>query len=52
MSVMDFELQRERRVELLRQAESRRLSRSGRARNRRKRARGFWKLAGAWVIGR
>ena len=52
MSIMDFEVQRERRTELLREAESRHPAGSRRTGNRRKAERGFWKLAGAWVIGR
>lgn len=52
MGVMDLELQRERRMDLLREAESRRAARRPRARNRSKQARGMWKLASAWVIDR
>lgn len=52
MSIMDFEVQRERRTELLREAESRHSARSRPTDNRPKRALGFWKIAGAWVVGR
>lgn len=52
MNMMDFELQRERRAELLREAESRRLARIYRSGSRGKAARGLWKLASAWVVGR
>jgi hypothetical protein len=51
MGVMDFEVQRERRAELLREAESGRLVRNRRAGGS-KGARGFWKLASAWVLTR
>jgi hypothetical protein len=52
MGVMDFEVQRERRAELLREAESGRLVRNRRAGGSSKGARGFWKLASAWVLTR
>lgn len=52
MGIMDFEVQRERRTELLREAKDRHSAGDHRAGNRHKKARGFWKLAGAWVIGR
>jgi hypothetical protein len=51
MGVMDFEVQRERRAEMLREAASRRASRGHRAKAH-GRARGLLKLAGAWVVGR
>jgi hypothetical protein len=51
MSVMNFELRRERRAELWREAESGRLVRNRRAGGS-KGARGFWKLASAWVLSR
>ena len=43
MGVMDLEVQRERRVEMLREAESKRSV------GRRRRS---WKLIGLWAIGR
>ncbi len=46
MGVLDLELQRERRVEMLREAESKRVLRG------RRRARGILLLAGLWIIGR
>lgn len=52
MGVMDLDLQRERRAELLREAERGRLVRGRRERSRREDARGFWKLASAWVVSR
>ena len=52
MGIMDFEVQRERRTELLREAESRHSAGGRRTIDRRRRPRGFWKLAGAWVVGR
>lgn len=52
MNVMDFELLRERRAELLREAGSKRAFRRQRSDNHQKSARGVWKLASAWVIGR
>lgn len=52
MGVMDFELQRERRADLLREAEDRRLARSYRTGKRGKVARGLRKLASVWVLGR
>jgi len=52
MGVVDFDLQRERRMDLLREAQSRGAARRPRARSRSKQARGMWKFASAWVIGR
>ena len=52
MGIMDFELQRERRTELLREAGSRRDTRRRQSGNRRGRARGAFKLAGFWAFGR
>lgn len=52
MNVMDLDLQRERRVELLREAERGRLARGHRVRARRKKASGVLKLAGAWILSR
>lgn len=51
MNFMDLDLQRERRVELLREAERGRFARSRRERSRRG-ARGFWRFASVWVVGR
>jgi hypothetical protein len=48
---MDFELRCERRAELLREAESGRLI-PNRGAGGSKGARGFWKLASAWVLSR
>ncbi len=45
MGILDLEVQRERRVEMLREAESKR------AVGRRKRS-GAWRLIGFWIIGR
>ncbi len=52
MNVMDFELQRERRAELLREAEGRRAFRRRRSDKRQKGALAVWYLASAWIIGR
>ena len=49
MGVMDLEVQRERRVELLREAESRRAGRRGRPGDR---AHALSKVVSFWVIGR
>lgn len=46
MGVLDLELQRERRVEMLREAEGKRVL------GRRRRARRILQLAGLWIIGR
>lgn len=46
MGVLDFELQRERRAEMLREAESKRVVGS------RRRARNILLRAGLWAIGR
>ena len=45
MGVIDIEVQRERRVEMLREAESERVV------GRRRRS-GAWRLIGLWIIGR
>jgi hypothetical protein len=45
MGVLDFEVQRERRVEILREAESRRVV-------GRRRKSGAWRLVGFWIVGR
>lgn len=52
MGVMDFELQRDRRADLLREAEGQRFARGYRIGSRGKAARGLWKLASAWVLVR
>ena len=52
MNVMDLDLQREHRAELLREAENGRLARGNRESSRGKGARGLLKLAGAWVLSR
>lgn len=52
MGFMDLDLQRERRTELLREAERGRFARDRRTRRRRGGARGFWKLASVWVLSR
>ena len=45
MGVIDIEVQRERRVEMLREAESKRIvGRRGKS--------GAWRLIGFWIIGR
>lgn len=49
MYVRDFEVQRERRTELLREAKGRHSTVGHRTGNRHKWARGLWQLAGAWV---
>ena len=49
MGVMDLEVQRERRVELLREAESRRAGRRERPGDK---AHALSKLVSFWVIGR
>lgn len=46
MGVLDLELQRQRRVEMLREAESKSVLRG------RRRARGILMLAGLWIVGR
>ena len=46
MGVLDFEVQRERRAEMLREAESKRVV------GRRRRASVVRKLVGFWIIGR
>ena len=51
MGVMDFQVRGERRAALLREAESGRLVRNHQTKNS-KGARGFWKLASAWVLSR
>ena len=49
MQTMELDLWRERRAELLREAENERLARRLRAGDRRSGARGFWKRVGAWT---
>lgn len=49
MQTMEFDLWRERRAELLREAESERLARRLRAGGRRSGAREFWRRVGAWA---
>lgn len=49
MGVMDLEVQRERRVELLRQAQSKRAGRRGRPGDK---AHALSKLVSFWLIGR
>lgn len=52
MNPMDFEFQRERRSEMLREEESRYQARGHRTRSRREARRGFLQLAINWMIGR